>query len=216
MEDLVKQESTPEETQERQELIKDILDVEWAMFTAVNNVGGPAECQSQDETFKIMRSAQFYTWSLNTLELYHRDVLEARAQGRNLMTEKYARMMSVTHPDEYAEIAGALPGVPAESLDLVETIAAQFELWDKAVEKEFPRLRGRGRAKNEDSQVGSTPTANTYMIGELLTYSYKTLESLFKDMEYALTYKKNMVREQLEATVMQYGYKDLETAEQNQ
>ncbi|MCI6574973.1 MAG: DUF4125 family protein [Actinomycetaceae bacterium] len=201
---------------QRAALTKEIVALEWAMFSTVNNVGGPAACQSQDETFRIMRTAQFSTWSLETLSSYHRDILQAQEQGRNLMTEKYARMMSVTHPDEYAQIESSLPAIPQRAFELVDTIAAQHEMWDKQVAQEFPHLRGRGRTRDEEAQVGATPTANTYLVGELLTYSLPTLECVLHDVETALTNGKNLVRDQLEATVTQYGWPDLQTAEAHQ
>ncbi|MDD7464949.1 MAG: DUF4125 family protein [Actinomycetaceae bacterium] len=200
----------------RADMIKEIIATEWTMFSTVNNVGGPAACQSQDQTFEIMRRAQFSTWSLETLTSYQRDLAQAQAQGRNLMTEKYARMMSVTHPDEYAQIESELPAISQRAFELVEKIAAQHELWDQQVAQELPHLRGRGRTRDEEAQVGATPTANTYLVGELLTYSLPTLECVMRDVEEALTNGRNLVRDQLEATVTQYGWPDLETAEANQ
>ncbi|MDD7384371.1 MAG: DUF4125 family protein [Actinomycetaceae bacterium] len=216
METLNSHDNTASATSERDSIISEIIDAEWEMFTAVNNVGGPAACQSQDDTFRIMRTAQFATWSLDTLMSYHRDVLEARVQGRNLMTEKYARMMAVTHPDEYAKMESLLPAISQKTFDLVDAICAQHEIWDRQVSEEFPRLRGRGRTRNDDAQLGANPTASTYMAGELLTYSLPTLESLMSDVENAMNHGKNLVRDQLEATVKQYGWPDLETAEAHQ
>lgn len=86
-------------------LIDAIVEGEWEMFHSVNNVGGPAECQSQQNTFEIMRRAQFSTWGDKTLSCYLEDIKKAQIQGRNLMTEKYARMMAVTHPAEFEQIA---------------------------------------------------------------------------------------------------------------
>ena len=200
----------------RKELVDAIIEIEWEMFTSVNNVGGPAACQSQDQTFNVMRRAQFSTWSLDTLDSYLHDLDGARAQGRNLMTEKYARMMSVTHPDEYAEIAPMLPPVTQEAMDLIDKIAAQHDMWDQAVTEEFPKLRARGRTQDEAGQEGHGPTANTYLIGELLTYSLPTLRGVMHDVEEALTHGHNIVRDQLESTVKQYGWPSIEEAEKHQ
>lgn len=197
-------------------LIEEIIHLEWEMFTQVNNVGGPADCQSEDETFAIMRRAQFRTWSEAALFLYRDDVKAARRDGRNLMTEKYARMMSVTHPDEYARIAAQLPVIDAESFRLVDRIATQHDLWDREVAKKYPNIRGRGRQREEESQAGGGPTANTYLIGELLTYSLPTLQQVLTDVETALNEGRNLVELQLAETVKQYGWADLATAEQNQ
>lgn len=201
---------------DRNTLIEEIVTLEWKMFSSVNNVGGPAQCQSQDETFEIMRRAQFRTWSEAALFLYRDDLKRARNEGRNLMTEKYARMMSVTHPEEYALIASQLPVLSQETLCLVDLIAAHHKRWDAEVAEKYPKLRAQGRRRDEDSQRGGGPSANTYLVGELLTYSLATLHQVLTDVETALNEGRNPVAEQLEETVKQYGWPDLATAETQQ
>lgn len=201
---------------DRESVTTDIIDLEWKMFSTVPNVGGPADCQSEDETFKIMRRSQFHTWSDATLRSYRDDLKYAVREGRNLMTEKYARMMSVTHPEEYAKIAPALPPLPDTMLQLVQRIADQHAAWDDAVAQKYPNLRGKGRIREEAAQAGGSPTAQTYLIGELLTYSPATVQCVFADVENAVSAGRNLVEEQLEATVKQYGWSDLATAETHQ
>lgn len=203
----------PDSTGRIKELVDEIIRAEWDMFSTVPNAGGPAACQSQDQTFEIMRRAQFSTWSEESLISYRRDLAMATAQGRNLMTEKYARMMSVTHPEEYAQIESMLPAIPERVFVLVEAISAQHRMWDERVAEELPKVRGRGRTRDEEAQVGAVPTANTYLIGELLTYSEATLDCLMRDVEAAVSNGRNLVREQLEATVRAYGWESLDAAE---
>lgn len=42
----------------RDELMSEIIKLEWDMFSHVSNVGGPASCQMRPDTFKIMRKSQ--------------------------------------------------------------------------------------------------------------------------------------------------------------
>lgn len=90
----------------RDELMSEIIKLEWDMFSHVSNVGGPASCQMRPDTFKIMRKSQAATWSDELLASYLEDLKTATREGRNIMTEKYARMMESTFPEEYRKLAG--------------------------------------------------------------------------------------------------------------
>ncbi|MDO5048488.1 MAG: DUF4125 family protein [Actinomycetaceae bacterium] len=201
-----------ETNEARAGLIDAIVEGEWDMFRSVNNVGGPAECQSQQGTFEIMRRAQFKTWGEKTLGCYLEDVKRAQIQGRNLMTEKYARMMAVTHPDEFAKIASMLPPVDAQVVELGVRIAAYHENWDREAAEKYPFIRANGRPFDGQSTADQT-SADTYMRAELLTYSPDTLLYLLKDVETAATERRNLVIEQLEATMKQYGWSSIDEAE---
>lgn len=102
----------------RDELMSEIIKLEWDMFSHVSNVGGPASCQMRPDTFKIMRKSQAATWSDELLASYLEDLKTATREGRNIMTEKYARMMESTFPEEYRKLAAIPParrqGNPAE------------------------------------------------------------------------------------------------------
>ena len=92
----------------RDELMSEIIKLEWEMFSHVSNVGGPASCQMRPDTFKIMRKSQAATWSDELLASYLEDLKAATRDGRNIMTEKYARMMESTFPEEYRKLAASL------------------------------------------------------------------------------------------------------------
>ena len=95
----------------RDELMSEIIKLEWDMFSHVSNVGGPASCQMRPDTFKIMRKSQAATWSDELLASYLEDLKAATREGRNIMTEKYARMMESTFPEEYRKLAASLSTV---------------------------------------------------------------------------------------------------------
>ena len=92
----------------KDELIDAIVQIEWPMFAGVNNEGGKAACQMDLATFRIMRISQYSAWGEELLESCLADLRATQNQGRNLMTEKYARMMKTTFPDEYPAIEKSL------------------------------------------------------------------------------------------------------------
>ena len=105
--------TTTETTTEREDRFaraEMIVEHEWAQFQEVNNTGGRAECQDNWPTFHQMRLCQFLTWPAAALMSYSLDLDAADATGRNLLTEKYARMMVTTEPErDLAATAAARP-----------------------------------------------------------------------------------------------------------
>ena len=85
----------------KDELIQQILALEWPMFQQVRNRHGRAACQDDERTFTIMRLSQFAAWDEATLTSYYQDLLATKKDGRNIMTEKYGYMMAWTHADEF-------------------------------------------------------------------------------------------------------------------
>ena len=82
----------------KDELIQQILALEWPMFQQVRNRHGRAACQDDERTFTIMRLSQFAAWDEATLTSYYQDLLATKKDGRNIMTEKYGYMMAWTMP----------------------------------------------------------------------------------------------------------------------
>ena len=106
----------------KDELIDAIVQIEWPMFAGVNNEGGKAACQMDLATFRIMRISQYSAWGEELLESCLADLRAAQNQGRNLMTEKYARMMKTTFPDEYPAIEKSLPPLDPAAARQIEDI----------------------------------------------------------------------------------------------
>jgi hypothetical protein len=106
----------------KDKIITKILDIEWKMFEKVSSIDGNALCQEDPETFRIMRTSQAVSWSVETLESYLGDLEIAQKDDRNLMTEKYARMMASTSPVEFAKFAHSLPQLALEVPGLIENI----------------------------------------------------------------------------------------------
>lgn len=124
----------------KDELIDAIVQIEWPMFAGVNNEGGKAACQMDLATFRIMRISQYSAWGEELLESCLADLRAAQNQGRNLMTEKYARMMKTTFPDEYPAIEKSLPPLDPAAARQIEDIVACHVQWKTALDQKYPHL----------------------------------------------------------------------------
>ena len=191
--------------------IDTIVALEWEAFQDVHNAGGRASCQDDYRTFSIMRKSQFLAWDAQTREAYLRDLVAAKEQGRNLLTEKYARMMAYTSPLEYRQLEHALPPVSGEAAALADRIAATLVLWQEEYARTYPRLTARARPVDDNGR-GMT-SFETYLRGELLTYSPETLRRLAAHVSRLRDEGMNMSVELMKHTVRMYGYASLEEAE---
>jgi len=197
----------------KEKIILDIVKLEWEMFSCVKNYGGRAWCQEDPETFNIMRSSQAEAWSEKLLQSYYNDLVHARSHNRNLMTEKYARMMESTFPEEYKTFAHRLPDLDDKTLRLIEKIIDINLHWKNELSKKYPKLTKRGRAIYTKDDSKDNTSFETYLRGELGTYSSKTIQ-LYYNMTLELwdrgvngeeIYLLNMVKK--------YGYNSLQEAE---
>jgi hypothetical protein len=197
----------------KEKLILDIIELEWEMFSNVNNLGGRASCQEDYFTFKIMRSSQAEAWTEELLQSYYHDLVQAKSQDRNLMTEKYARMMESTFPEEYKRISGMLLVVDSRTLDLIEKIIDINLKWKVETADKYPNLSNKGRViyTKEDSTIFTS--FETYLRGELRTYSPDTIQ-LYYDMTLAYWNRgENIEDTYLLNTVKKYGYVSIDVAE---
>ena len=197
----------------KDQLVKDIVDIEWDMFSSVNNMGGKASCQTQPLTFELMRRSQLQIWDEPLLESYLADLKAAKQEGRNLMTEKYARMMEFSHPDEFAAVRDALPCLDAEAVSLVADIVKVNLDWKADVDARFPHLAGQGRILRTKDEVCGYSSVETYLAAELKTYSVKTLRLLKKWTEERLAQGINDAELNLLSQIRGYGFSSLEEAE---
>jgi hypothetical protein len=195
------------------EMMDDILKKEWAMFVSVKNEGGPASCQEDQKTFNIMRSSQFKTFPAQVLKSYLSDLKKAEREGRNLMTEKYARMMKYTVPERYEAFEHLLPEIDPASRRLIEELVSIFMEWHAEFDRAYPRLSALGRPGLSGQDTASTTSSETYLRGELETYSAETL-GLYHD--FVVDRRKNsvnLVELTVQHTAEQYGYQSLGQAD---
>jgi len=152
----------------KEDLVSDILDLEWGMLSSVRNRDGRAACQEDPNTFRIIRSGGFMVWSEDTLESYLADLEEARNAGRNLMTEKYARMEELIEP------------LNPDALPLIDEIVDQECRWAEEFQRRHPDVK-MGRPIRDSEAPPSAVSSETYSRAELETYSRRTLELYHRD-----------------------------------
>ena len=202
-----------EAKEEMNPIIEQIVEMEWEMFQNVRNTGGRAACQDDFETFDVMRKSQFLTWDLPLLESYWQDLQEGKAQGRNLVMEKYAYMMESTAPKEYEAIATGLPKISEEKQAMVEQIVAIQVGWREEFAEKYPHLSGQARIIHTSEDTLYDISFETYLRGELKTYSMQTLVLYGRRIVAFVQEQKNMTEEIMRYTTAFYGYKTLEDAE---
>jgi hypothetical protein len=198
----------------KETLIERIVDLEWTMFRQVRGQGGPAPCQQDRRTFEVMRRGQALSWSPETLESYLEDLEAAQATGRNLITEKYARMMASTTPAEYAQLGTHLPHLEAASLALIDAIVANVLEWEHALEVAYPNVLRRGRPLLRSADRPGVTSLETYLRGELATYSDRTLKYYHAHIQQQVAAGINGARITLEYMVCRSGFASLAEAEQ--
>lgn len=160
---------------EKSIMIEKIIKLEWDAFDQTDNIGGRADCQDEWKTFYIMRRSQYLTWTDELLESYMSDLEEANLQGRNLIAEKYGRMMESTNPEEYEKIKGVILSHSVERKKITEEIVAIQVTWMEEFAKENPSLAQNMRVIHTAEDTPDTTSYETYLRGEMGTYSDKTL-----------------------------------------
>lgn len=177
-------------------LIENILSLEWEMFRNVK-ARYPVSCQQNPETFRLHRETQFSIWSEDALVSYRDDLTQAKEQGRNLMTLKYARMENI---------------IPVLNDSPVIREIVEMEL---AAQREaaalYPHLISQGRPLDNDGDAETS--FKTYLQGELETYSDRTLEILLRDYRQAAQRGENWSLRFYAHLVAKYGYASLDQAE---
>jgi len=198
--------------EEKESLIKKILTLEWAMFQLVENEDGRAICQDSPDVFKVMRSSQAKSWTVAVLRSYLEDLEMAKRESRNLLSEKYARMMQYTRPTRYAEIAWKLPELEQGVNSLIERLVGIMVRWEQELETKYPNVLREGRPITSADDSPWVTSFETYMRGELMTYSKKTLTLYLNDVLEQEKYGKNGAETILLNTVRQYGFETLQEA----
>lgn len=180
----------------QEEIVRQILELEWSMFTEVKS-NRPAPCQSAPDNFKQIRGSLFEVWTDEMLESYMDDLKVARDEGRNLLTEKYARMDNLLRP--------------LATNSLIEKIVAIEEKWQMGIWNNYPALYEHCCRKTDPTGDGSN--FSVYLNSELETYGGHTLELYYNNVKKADETGGNLALQGLDRLVKKSGYTDLEHAE---
>ncbi len=189
-----------------------IAKAEFEAFDKVQNEGGRASCQNNWPTFKIMRMSQYMTWTEDMLLQYLYEFKTNFADGRNMIEEKYARMMESTAPLEYAGFADQLPPVSEEKRAIMEQVIGLQVKWMEEFAAAYPNLADDARRIHTSEDLPYETSYETYLRGELGTYSDRMLEMYGRYIVAHAQEGRNVAREIMDNTVHFYGYQDLDTA----
>ncbi|PIU56245.1 MAG: hypothetical protein COS88_03075 [Chloroflexi bacterium CG07_land_8_20_14_0_80_51_10] len=169
-----------------EELADAIIEIELDMFERVRTAE-PSLCKDSPQTFKAMRRMTHSVLSTQTLESYLEDLHKAKAEGRNLLTEKYARMDN------------RIP--PLKTNPIIDDIVKIEDRWMKGLSEKYPHAFKGG------------PGFQLYLFSELETYSDKTLELYFEDVSKAEKEGRNLAEERYTMLFQQIGYSSIAEAE---
>lgn len=188
------------------ELIDEIIDIEWELFTNLNNTGSRASCQDDKMQFEINRRSQWELLNKEILESYLNDLYKANEKNRNLLFEKYAYMMEYTHPSEYEKIKMYLPKMDLEKEIIIKQIKKIVLKWEYEFCEKYPEFAKSIRPV-ENEKGDSDASAMTYLISEHRTYSYTT-NLLY--LEYIKTIDFNLTQRNFELIVKKQGFDSIE------
>ena len=196
------------------DLVEEVIRREWDQFQRTENEGGRASCQGNWPMFHQMRASQFMTWPEDLLRSYLDDLDEANRVGRNLVTEKYARMMASTAPDEYRErIEPFIPRLSDERVARQEQVIAVQVAWARDFRGRYPKLGAAMRVLTTAEDTPEDTSFETYLRGELGTYSDRTMalyEAMVENLQAA---GRNLTEQTVANTVRLGGFADLTEAE---
>lgn len=198
---------------EKTELVDALVELEWKAFGKVENLGGRANCQDNFNTFSVMRKSQYLAWPEHLLESFYADFVEANEKNWNLITEKYGRMMESTVPEEYEAIKSKFPEVSEKKRAIADQIVEIQVEWMEEFAKEYPCMASNARSIRSATDTPYNTSYETYLRGELLTYSDRTLGlygSWIVELSKAGT---NLAKEIMTNTALLYGYASLDAAE---
>ena len=202
-----------EEKEIKQNTVSKIIAREWEFFQSVHNTGGRASCQDNYEEFNIMRSSQWAIFSLPVLRSYLDDLILAGHRDRNPVMEKYAYMMKYSAPEEYEGIKEFLPAISEPKREIAEKIIKIYLEWEIEIMEKYPEITNKGRKLYSESDTPEYTSIETYLRGELLSYSEKTLQLYYDYIKNCKFENKNLAEKNLENIVKHKGYKSLEEAE---
>lgn len=198
---------------ERERLVKEIVLAEWEAFDQVQNEGGRANCQDDWPTFSVMRKSQYLTWPEDMLRMYLEHFTLSFREGRNLITEKYGRMMKSTAPERYEELCEHFPEISPERELIQESIIAIQVEWMEQFAEKYPAMAGNARSIHTSEDTAYNTSFETYLWGEISTYSEELLVAYGRFVVSLKQAGENLSYLTMRNTALLYGYHSVEDAE---
>ena len=155
------------------EELERVVALEWEQFDAVLGLHGRAGCQDDLRRFSAYRCAQYLAFPHGLIPRVLAELEQAELSGRNLVEEKYARMMAATDPAEFNRTwANALPLTSAVKRG---TLGQLRELLEPALAQAARDLPQTHRHARPDVSSAGAVSALDYFLAELEGYSLSTI-----------------------------------------
>ncbi|MCD6527729.1 MAG: DUF4125 family protein [Desulfuromonas sp.] len=180
-------------------LIDQIIELELEMFLRVPTQQ-KSSCQDHPDSFCLHRRAQFVAWSQRTLESYLADLRRAVVAGDNLLTHKYVRMDNLLARENHSP--------------LVEQLATVMLRWQREFIERYPRMMASGRPLCSTEDTPCSTSFETYLKGELESYSARTLQCLSEDVADYQLRQASMSDVTYDYLVKQWGFESVEQLNQ--
>ena len=180
----------------------------------MQNQGGRADCQDDWGTFSIMRKSQYLAWPKALIIRFIQDFRSANEKRWNLITEKYGRMMKTSDPASYAEICDKLPALTSAQESIIEQIVEIQVSWMEQFAEEYPYMASNSRSIRTSEDSPFNTSYETYLRGELSTYSHETLKMYGSFVVKLARAGENLAKMIMTNTALLYGYESLEHAEE--
>ena len=191
-------------------LIEEILEKEWSYFSKLNNIAGRADCQDNREDFIIMRKSQWETFNEETLLSY----LEDLNSKNNPLFQKYGQMMKYNSPEEYENLKNFLENPSENKIKLIEKIISIYMKWEEEFFLKYPIFSSMGRPLYSKDDDNFETSIETYLKGELLSYSEKTLEFYLKYIIEMKVKNINLAIKNMDNLASKQGFKNSDDVEE--
>lgn len=198
---------------DRESLLNEIVRLEWKAFDKVKNEGGRASCQNDLYTFTIMRKSQYMTWTNEMLESIIADFKANNEVGWNMITEKYGRMMESTAPEEWDKIKDKFPEISETKKAIIEAIVNIQVGWMEEFAAKYPKAAGNARSIHTSEDLEYNTSYETYLRGELSTYSDETLKLYGGFITELAANNKNLAYMTISNSAKLYGYESIDELE---
>ncbi len=189
---------------------RDIVDIEWIMFTNVHGGGGRVFSEDDRYAFATMRLAQFSSWEKFPLDSYLNDVSTALETNRNLFAEKYYYMIEESDPETFIKAKPFLPQIDETCQDLINMITDQYRKWEQGIIAIYPNV-ARVSLPMDNMTESADNSYAPYFNCEIKTYSKKTLTMLYSSL--VAFPDKNRYELSLQYLMKAYGFATLAEAE---
>lgn len=181
---------------EKTGLVEQVVALEWKMFRQVHSKY-PVSCQQSPEVFKAVRSSIFELWPKEVLGAYLLELEEAGKEGRNLLTEKYARMDNL---------------IPSRTKNPHISKIVEIEVaWQKELQGTYPALYQKVCRLNSGADDGSDFAV--YLACELETYGDRAIDLYYQWVRESSLRGENVSIKMLESLVLSGGFQNLTQAE---